>query len=254
MSDSQFEALTEYISMLPFRHLDEAAKSSLSRVTDHVKDRAIGIITANRRSKPDPTRPGESLRVSNRENRSNNKSLEFDLRKAGYGFIRANGGTIETQDDGSKVPVLEPSYIVVAPKDDDGGKLKEFLSHHGQKYNQDAVMFKSRDDSDVYELSTHERNAPLGTQINRGKHHPGRWGEYFTALHGDAPSEKSRKEMTPEERVNHKIASLKQKAFVFESVPFEFSEDYDRPCKPEDLTFFARMGRAADKKKGLLNG
>ena len=51
-------------------------ESSLSRVHSHTQGRNIGMITAHR---------GEN---TSGENKSRNKSLEKDIRKAGHGFIR----------------------------------------------------------------------------------------------------------------------------------------------------------------------
>jgi len=59
--------------------LDEAARRSLSRVSEHVKGRNIGIITAHR---------GEFTAAENNER---NKSLGHDIRKHGLGFIHVRG-------------------------------------------------------------------------------------------------------------------------------------------------------------------
>jgi hypothetical protein len=219
--------------------VSESAYRSLSRVTDHVKDRNVGIISANRKER----KPAENL--------SNRKALEKDIKDAGYGFIRVKGGWVEAQKDGSKAPVTEPSLIVVGPKGDDGSKLKDFLKHHGSKYDQDAVVYKQHDHPHVNTISTSDRDpsSPRHTETNIGKYSPGKFGDYFTALHGDAHTTKKRKEMTPEERKAHKEASLKQKTFVFESCQFEFSEDEDSPVKSvNQLTLYGRMAAAAREK------
>lgn len=248
-----FEDLLETIDDAAFEQmLSEAAKRSMSRVRDHVQGRSVGFITANRATKPNPKNPtGKPLDVSKAENRSNNKALEKDIKDAGYGFVRVKGGWVEKQEDGSEIAKREPSYLVVGPKHDDKGKLKEFLKHHGSKYNQDAVLYKHHDNDAVLDISTSDRRKdnPRHSESPIGKFHPGRFGSYFTALHGDADTDKNPKEMTPDERRAHKQASLKKKTFVFESMQFEFSEDEDVPVAPGDLTYYARLSEHTRKNK-----
>lgn len=255
MSDVKFQSLLEYIQELNVSSLSEAAKRSLSRVNQHLSTRSVGFITANRLKKPstDGDKDGE-VRVSTPENRSNNKSLEHDIRKAGYSFIRVKGGYPEVDKDGKKqtgVSKYEPSYIVVGPKEDDGGKLKSFLTQHGSKYNQDAVLYKHHSSPHIHSISTSDRDKefPRGQEQALGGFKPGKFGDYFTALHGDADTTKPRKEMTPEERDAHKQASLKKKSFVFESFQFEFSEDEDAPVSTENLTYYARLTEHERNKK-----
>lgn len=247
-----FEDLLETIDEATFEQmLSEAAKRSMSRVKDHVQGRSVGFITANRSTKVDPKNPtGKHIAVSKAENRSNNKALEKDIKDAGYGFVRVKGGWVESQDDGSEAAKTEPSYLVVGPKHDDKGKLKEFLKHHGSKYNQDAVLYKHHDNDAVNAISTSDRKKefPRHAEDSIGKFHPGRFGSFFTALHGDADTQKSPKKMAPEERKAHRQASLKKKTFVFESMQFEFSEDDDAPVPSDELTYYGRMAESAYKK------
>jgi hypothetical protein len=240
MSDNTFEELKTLIETFRSSHLSESAKKSFNRIDDHVRNRSIGIISANRKER----KPAE--------NRSNSKALEKDIRDAGYGFVRVKGGWVESQEDGSKTPVHEPSYIVVGHKGDDSGKLKQFMQHHGSKYDQDAVVYKQHDAPHVSTISTSDRDpeSPRHSETNIGTYHPGKFGDYFTALHGDAYSKKSVKKMTPDEKKSHKEASLKQKAFVFESCVFEFSEDEDAPVQSvNELTLYGRMAATARTKK-----
>lgn len=247
------EDLLETIDEATFEQmLSEAAKRSMSRIRDHVHGRSVGFITANRATKPNPKTPGgKPVNVSKAENRSNNKALEKDIKDAGYGFVRIKGGWVEKQENGSEIAKREPSYLVVGPKHDDGGKLKDFLKHHGSKYNQDAVLYKHHDSEDVLDISTSDRRAenPRHAESSIGKFHPGRFGSYFTALHGDADTNKSPKKMSREERQAHRQASLKKKTFVFESMQFEFSEDEDGPVASSDLTYYARLAEHAVKNR-----
>jgi hypothetical protein len=255
MSDARFEKLLEYIQELNITALSEAAKRSLNRVNQHLSTRSVGFITANRLKKPGSVDGKESeVRVSTAENRSNNKSLEHDIRKAGYSFIRVKGGYPEVDKDGKKqagASKYEPSYIVVGPKGDDGGKLKSFLTQHGSKYSQDAVLYKHHSSPHIHSISTSDRDKefPRGQEQPLGGFKAGKFGEYFTALHGDADSSKPRAEMSPEEREAHKQASLRKKSFVFESFEFEFSEDEDSPVPRESLTYYARLSEHERNKK-----
>lgn len=255
MSNAKFERLLEYIQELNVSSLSEAAKRSLSRVNQHLSTRSIGFITANRLKKPSsPDGTGDEVRVSTPENRSNNKALEHDIKKAGYGFIRVKGGYPEVDKEGKKqtgASKYEPSYIVVGPKEDDGGKLKSFLTQHGNKYNQDAVLYKHHSSPDIHSISTSDRDKdfPRGKEQPLGGFKAGKFGEYFTSLHGDADSSKPRSDMSPEEREAHKQSSLRKKSFVFESFEFEFSEDEDAPVPPESLTYYARLSEHERNKK-----
>lgn len=252
MSNSLFEKVKTLIEDLPYSHLSESVKRSMNRIRAHMAGRSVGFVTANRSTKPDPKNPtGEPLRVSKAENRSNNKALEKDIQDAGYSFIRVKGGWVETQSDGIKVPAREPSYLVVGPKEDDGGKLKEFLKHHGSKYNQDAVLYKPHNHPHIVAISTSDRNpnSPKHSEDSLGNFHPGRFGDYFTALHGDAHTAIDPKKMSREERRAHRQASLKQKTFVFESLTLEFSEDENAPVDTSDLTYYGRLAEHSRKNK-----
>jgi hypothetical protein len=213
------------------------------------------MITANRAKKPVSVNGKVShVRVATAENRSNNKALEKDIRDAGYGFIRVKGGFPEVDSGGNRHTAdsgYEPSYLVVGPKSDDSGKLKDFLVHHGNKYNQDAVLYKHHSSPEVHSVSTSDRDpkAPRGQETPLSSAKFGKFGDYFTALHGDANTNKTQGKMTPTELKAHKQASLRKKTFVFESLTFEFSEDEDGPTEPENLTYYARMTKDSQGKK-----
>jgi hypothetical protein len=192
--------------------------------------------------------------VTTAENRSNNKALEKDIKDAGYSFIRVKGGFPELDSDGKRhtgYSGYEPSYIVVGSKTDDGGKLKDFLTHHGDKYNQDSVLFKHHSNTEVHSISTSDRDPkfPRGSHSTMPGFKFGKFGDYFTALHGDADTNKPKNQMTPKELKDHKQASLKKKTFVFESLSFEFSEDEDGPTDPEHLSYYARMTKDYQSSK-----
>lgn len=206
MSDKKFQQIQDLLENLRLSYLPEAAYRSLSRVTQHIKDKSIGIISANRYER------------NATENRAKSKELEQDIRNAGYGFIRAKGGWLEMGNDGVSRPATEPSYIVVGKPNENPEHLEKFLTTHGSKYDQDAIVLKKNNRDYVQTIETSDRNKKKkrGTVTNIGTYHPGKFGTYFTALHGDAHTDKKRSEMTPEERQAHKEASLKQKTFVIQ--------------------------------------
>lgn len=256
MSDNKFLSFLEFIQETQLSSLSETARRSLSRVHQHLNSRSLGLITANRLKKP-TTVGGETkhVHVTTAENRSNNKALEKDIRDAGYSFIRVKGGYPEADESGKRPTGdsrYEPSYIVLGSKTDDGGKLKDFLVHHGSKYNQDAVLYKHHSNPVVQSISTSDRDptSPKGTEQPLARAKFGKFGDYFTALHGDADTNKPRGKMTPDERKAHKQASLRKKTFVFESLSFEFSEDEELTTEPENLSYYARMTRNSQTAKG----
>ncbi len=148
-------------------------ESSLSRVHAHTQGRNIGMITAHR---------GE---FTASENKSRNKSLEKDIRKAGHGFIRVKGRYIENHGTPQARPVDEHSYLVVGKKGKDGGALKGFLKKHGEKYGQDSVLHKAHDSNDAHLHGTKEGGYPgKGKKESVGTFHPNRAGEFHTAMRG----------------------------------------------------------------------
>jgi len=152
-------------------HLNE---SSLARIKQHVLNRNIGIITANR---------GES---SAEENLTKNRNLEKDIRKAGHGFIHVKGRYIENRGTPKEKTVdSEHSYIVVGNKGDDRGALRGFLLHHGQKYGQESTLYKPHNSTTAKFLHTKadpSKHINVGDEEDIGHFHPEKIGDYHSSL------------------------------------------------------------------------
>ena len=131
--------LDEYIRRCTPRQLTEV---SLQRIFQHIdSDAGFAILSANRAANSD------------RENQRLMKQLEGDIRGMGYGFIKTLGGWEETQPDGSKIVVTEPSLFVPQMEPDDAHKLC-------RKYGQDAVIWG--DASGVYLIYKDGKRDRLG--------------------------------------------------------------------------------------------
>lgn len=161
---------------------DFLTESSLSRVLDHVKNRNMGIITAHRH---DTTLSSDENTTKNKQN---NEKLKKDIRDNGFGYIHVKGRFIENHGTPEARPVDEHSFIVVA-KPDHADKLKEFLKTHGQKYNQDSILFKKHDEDHVNLIGTSHRDSWLkhGEESSVGQFHPSRMGEFHSLLKGNRP-------------------------------------------------------------------
>jgi hypothetical protein len=103
----------------------------LARVWKHAtsKKRPVAILTAFR---------GE---FDTKTNIKRNKQMASEIRSAGYGYFFVDGQFIENQGTPEEVKVKEDSIFVVG-KENDSGNLKSLIKKLGNKYNQDAVLYK----------------------------------------------------------------------------------------------------------------
>ena len=152
--------------------LDEAG---LSRISQHVKNKPIGMITA--------FRGGNTLQ----KNRALNKNLAADIRSNGFGFVKLIGRYIEDYDEKDKTkgtPVDEASFFVIG-NEGQSGQLKGVLKKLGKKYKQDSVFFKS-DENDIGVLiGTNTDGWPgMGVVKKVGKFRPQRVGEFYSKMRG----------------------------------------------------------------------
>ena len=123
---------------------EQIAEGGLSRILAHVKDndKTFGMISAYRHEN------------TPEENNRQTMLLTSDLAHARLGGIKMEGGYLETQDDGTFIPVVERSFFVP-------NLTKEQAKELCAKYNQDSVLFKDkdgmryidRDGNTVFELS-----------------------------------------------------------------------------------------------------
>jgi hypothetical protein len=154
-------------------------ESSLGRVLSHTKDRNLGIITAHRHN------PALSAEENAKTNKANNQSLMNDIRKAGFGYIHVKGRYVENMGTPQQRNVDEHSFMVIGHKEDHE-KLKNFLKEHGEKYNQDSVLFKKHDNPDAHLIGTTHRDSWIkhGEEKSVGTFHPSRAGEFHSVLRG----------------------------------------------------------------------
>jgi hypothetical protein len=117
-----------------------------TRLMQHAEEKEIGIITS--------FRSGKSLK----ENRKRNQQLANDIRSAGYGFVKVDGGYVQNFGEDTAQDVDEESYFVVG-NDKNPNSLKELLSELGEKYNQDSVLYKPVD-GDVILIGTNDADFP----------------------------------------------------------------------------------------------
>ena len=106
-------------------------ETSLSRVWRHQNNFAIpfALLTAYR---------GE---FTQQQNGVRNRTLEVQVRRAGYGFFKLEGVWIENQGTDKEERVVEESLFVIGNKDDNG-KLKGLVKKWIKEYNQDAALFR----------------------------------------------------------------------------------------------------------------
>jgi hypothetical protein len=159
--------------------IQEALNKSLSRLHQHVQNRNVGMITAHR---------GGNETVEDRaRNNKRNAALKHDIHKAGFGYAHVRGRYIEGHKTAHERPVDEHSFVVIGKKGHDGGKLKEFLKKHGEKYDQDSVVHKAHDSKKATLVGTSKRADSYpghGKEEDLGEFHPNRAGEFHSVMKG----------------------------------------------------------------------
>ena len=157
-------------------------ESGLSRVFQHTQGRNIGMITAQRGGEAKNDLERKHLEKQNVER---NRQLEGDIRKHGYGFTHVKGRYVENHGTPQARPVDEHSYLIHGKKGDDKGELKNFLTHHGEKYGQDSVLHKPHNSEHASLIGTKEGVFPgKGVEHPVGKWHPNRAGEFHSVMTG----------------------------------------------------------------------
>lgn len=174
-------------------------ESSLSRITNHIQNRNVGIISAHRGNLTDD------------ENRANTILLKDAIRQHGFGHNVVHGVYTENKGTPHERVVHEHSYLVHGHIGDDNGKLKTFLTQQGARFNQDSILHKAHNEPDAKLIGTSHNSDWLkkGEESNIGTFHPNRVAEFHSALRN-------------------------KKTFVFESVKIEDHVTYFlEQVKPE---------------------
>lgn len=159
------------------QYLDE---SSLSRIYNHTKGRALAIISADRTD-----RGVDTPKKNNIEKYKLIDDLKDVQKKSGYGFIHGRGGYVEghgTPD--AKDATGERSFVVVGPNHDDGGKFLEHVKKLGQKYGQESILHKPHDSEDASWHYTDPTDARFGQSQSLGKFHQDNKAMYYTTISG----------------------------------------------------------------------
>ena len=152
----------------------EAARRSLSRVMHHAQNNAIGIITAHRGEFSAGGRDTEG-----RTNQQRNEALQKDIRGHGFGFIHLRGRYVENHGTPDARPVDEHSFMVTSGPEK-AKDLRSFLVKHGEKYGQDAVLYKHPSNPHATLIGT--RGEDRGKETDTGPFHANRMPEYHSVL------------------------------------------------------------------------
>ena len=103
-----------------------------------------------------------------------NKQLQQDIRGLGLSYKRASGEWVENGD----TPVKEASMIVQMPQDWDEETFRKTMSDLGDKYNQDAITYKSGNSNKPVFIGQGE-TSDYGLKSTFGRKQPeGATGEY----------------------------------------------------------------------------
>jgi hypothetical protein len=127
--------LLKFTQFIEDEELTEAARRSLSRMSDHMQGRSLGMISAVRKER------------TPEENNKHTDELENHLKGSGFGYMARKGKYM--YDDG-KVG-SEKSFIVMSRhKGDDQGALHHFLSQHGAAHGQESIVHKAHDSPEAH--------------------------------------------------------------------------------------------------------
>ena len=122
LNSAIIESLKKHGRELPTSFLREARKSRLFQYIEDPK-KSFAIISASR---------GEH---SMEENVERTRQLKADVRSLKLGYVELVGGYVETDENGNKIEVIEPSLLIP-------GISKEDAIELGAKYEQESILFK----------------------------------------------------------------------------------------------------------------
>jgi len=174
-----------YYDVLVAKTAEEVNEASLGRAFQHFQrrgDKSFAIITAWRQG------------LTSRENQSNMKKLEQDIRSLGLGFFKMRGVGQEKDDDGNVVEASEPSLWV------NGLNLKQAI-RLARKYDQDFFIFAGPE-SDGQVVGYDNQGRKVDTIAPMGKFSPAKVSQFFSRIKGHP--------------------------FVFEALPNSWAEGYVR--------------------------
>lgn len=178
---------------------------NMSRLSAHMNGRNIGMITASRgehQDHPDwakykdlPKEHPDRQAFVNKVNKQRNKELEGHIKhwtktqrannNSSAGYTKVRGRYTENFGKPDAHNVDEHSFLMIGKKGDDRGELKKFLTHHGEKYNQDSILHKAHDSTAAHLVGTNKTGYPgYGQHRSIGEFHANRTPEFHSILHG----------------------------------------------------------------------
>jgi hypothetical protein len=177
MSDRDTQSPPEAVSranadphMETFKHY--LKEINIARVWHYAQIFNVGILSASRHEFQDlPEAHPDS-------NRSRSRWLQNDIRDHRLGFVPIKSDTIENQGTPKEQHVRDRSYLVTTYGNE--RKLQRFLEEHGEKDEQDSVLYKPHYSTDAHLITT--RGEKKGSITSVGRWHPSKIGEYYSAL------------------------------------------------------------------------
>lgn len=170
LQNSELTEATKTVMSDYYDRFDLHEGAGLSRVKQHVEERAVAMLSAFRDE------------FSLDQNRKRNKSMEQAIRKAGYGFLRIDGGWVEEQEDGTKKKVKEESFFVIGPESN-ADEFKRFILNLGARFDQDAVLYVPAETDIAYGIDTGARGTK-GKAEKIGKFSPKAAEDFWSNLRG----------------------------------------------------------------------
>ena len=145
----------------------EQSDSSLDMVTHYVKTRNVGAISAERTN------------LSPEENTNRTKSLRKDLQASGIQHIPVKGRYIHDFGTPKAHPTDENSFFVHSDND-----ILPHLKRLGEKYGQDSILHKGKDESTAKLYGTnHTSDYPgYGKTADVGSYKPNHKAEFHSVL------------------------------------------------------------------------
>lgn len=147
-------------------------ESSLGRFYQHLTnpDNVIAVLTAYRNEK------------SKSENEKNNSFLKSFIKKAKFGYVRMEGGYVETTD-GKEVDVTDEISFAIFTTKDREQELYNFVTSMGKRFEQDSILFVDSDKK-AFWVSTRADSSvgPIGSKKTLGDFHAKGLAGYFSKI------------------------------------------------------------------------
>lgn len=190
-----------FLKFIEQKHLDEAARRSLSRIQSHMKGGNVGIISADRKDR------------SPADNNKHMADMEAGLKARKLPYLKRHG-----QYEGPSGTEKERSFVVLGKKGHDPD-FQKHLTDLGNKHNQHSVLFKPHDSENahLHYLQKDDTNK-VGDTMDIGKFHPNHRNPYGHTV-------MSRPGVTKKDKAGNPKTKALNKTFAFEEVTYETGSD-----------------------------